>query len=121
MSVGGRITLIQAVLSNLSVYNVSLFKCPMLVLNRLEKLQRNFLWQGNEPKIKFHLVDWKSVCKPRNKEGLGIKPLVHMKRAPLGKWLWKLARKGAIYGLRWSLQNTSSPEDGILEYRFSGV
>lgn len=54
---GGRITLIKAVLANLVVYFMSLFRCPMLVLDRLEKFERDFLWQGREPKKKFHLVD----------------------------------------------------------------
>lgn len=44
LSVGGRITLIQEVVSYLPVDYMSLFKCSMSVLNTLEKLQRYFLW-----------------------------------------------------------------------------
>lgn len=62
LSIGGRIILIQAVLSNLPVYFMLLYRCPMSVVNRLEKLRRDFLWQGNESKKKYHLVEWKAVC-----------------------------------------------------------
>lgn len=55
--VGGRVTLIHSVLANLPVYFMSKFKCPASVVERLEKLQRDFLWHDRESKNKFHLVD----------------------------------------------------------------
>eukprot|EP00268_Persea_americana_P026128 TRINITY_DN25505_c0_g3_i1.p1 TRINITY_DN25505_c0_g3~~TRINITY_DN25505_c0_g3_i1.p1 ORF type:complete len:111 (-),score=10.51 TRINITY_DN25505_c0_g3_i1:253-585(-) len=44
LSLGGRITLIKAALANLPIYFMSLFKCPMEVINQIKKLQKNFLW-----------------------------------------------------------------------------
>eukprot|EP00268_Persea_americana_P005048 TRINITY_DN11696_c0_g1_i8.p1 TRINITY_DN11696_c0_g1~~TRINITY_DN11696_c0_g1_i8.p1 ORF type:complete len:234 (+),score=29.37 TRINITY_DN11696_c0_g1_i8:35-736(+) len=44
---GGRVTLIKSVLSNLLVYYFSLFKCPASLIGRIERLQREFLWYGN--------------------------------------------------------------------------
>lgn len=46
LSVGGRIILIQAVLSNLPEYFMSLYRCPMSIVNRLEKLRRVFFMAG---------------------------------------------------------------------------
>eukprot|EP00268_Persea_americana_P008169 TRINITY_DN13144_c0_g1_i12.p1 TRINITY_DN13144_c0_g1~~TRINITY_DN13144_c0_g1_i12.p1 ORF type:complete len:489 (+),score=85.97 TRINITY_DN13144_c0_g1_i12:613-2079(+) len=43
LSLGGRVTLIKAALTNLPIYFMSLFKCPMEVMNRIEKMQRDFL------------------------------------------------------------------------------
>lgn len=51
---------------------------PDVSSERVGKLHRDFLGQGKESKKRFHLVDWKSVCKPRKSGGLGIKSLVHM-------------------------------------------
>lgn len=48
LPLGGKVTLIQAMLSNLLVYYMSLLKCPMSVENMLEKLGRDFLSQGRE-------------------------------------------------------------------------
>ena len=69
---GGRVTLIKNTLSNLPTYFLSLFPIPTAVANRLEKLQRNFLWGGIVDEPKFHLVKWATVCSPIA-SGLGDK------------------------------------------------
>jgi len=46
LSKGGRVTLIKSTLSNLPTYFLSLFPIPVRVANRIEKLQRDFLWGG---------------------------------------------------------------------------
>ena len=48
LSKGGRVTLIKSTLSNLPTYILSLFPIPAIVANRIEKLQRNFLWVALE-------------------------------------------------------------------------
>ena len=58
LSKGGRLTLIKSSLSNLPTYFLSLFRIPVSVVNRLEKLQRDFLWGGQNEEPKFHLVKW---------------------------------------------------------------
>lgn len=70
LSLGGIITLIKAALANLPINFMSLFKCPMEVVSRIEKLQQDFLWHGKEKK-EFHLVKWSEVCKPKKEGGLG--------------------------------------------------
>jgi hypothetical protein len=62
LSKGVRLTLIKSTLSNLPTYYLSLFPIPMGVANRLEKLQRDFLWGGVGDEFKFHLVNWSKVC-----------------------------------------------------------
>ncbi|XP_077242388.1 uncharacterized protein LOC143882885 [Tasmannia lanceolata] len=48
LSFGGRITLIKAASSNMPVYFMSLFKIPAMVVKRIEKIQRDFLWENKE-------------------------------------------------------------------------
>jgi hypothetical protein len=55
------------------------------VANRIEKLQRNFLWDGVGDVFKFHLVSWSNSCSPMSFGGLGVRNLVRFNRAPLGK------------------------------------
>lgn len=88
--IAGRITLIQFALANLPIYFMTLFKCSSSVVNRIEKLQRNFLWQGKVSKKNYHLLNWKSICMPKEEGGLGLRPLREVKKVLLGKWLWRI-------------------------------
>ena len=71
LSIGGRITLINACLSNLLVYYMSLFKMPKVVIERLDRIRRDFLWDGQGDKKKLHLMKWSEVIKPKSSGGLG--------------------------------------------------
>jgi hypothetical protein len=91
LSKGARVTLIKSTLSNLPTYYLSLFPIPMGVANRMEKIQRDFLWGGVGKEFKYHLVNWDRVCEPIRCGGLGIRNLVLFNQALLGKWLWRYA------------------------------
>jgi hypothetical protein len=83
--------LIKTTLSNIPTYMLSLFPIPSSVANRLERLQRNFLWGGINEENKFHLVNWSVVCSPLQNGGLGFRNLCRFNQALLGKWLWHFA------------------------------
>ena len=91
ISKGGRITLIKSTMASLPIYNMSLFRMPKSVVNRLEKLQRDFLWGGGSLERKVHLIKWEVVCTQREKGGLGIRKIDSLNKALLGKWLWRFA------------------------------
>ena len=83
-SKGSRLTLLKSALSSLPTYLLSLFTIPIHVANKIEKLQRDFLWDDS----KTHLLGWDKVCLPIAKGGLGIRKLTTFNKALLGKWLW---------------------------------
>uniref|UniRef100_A0A803P465 Reverse transcriptase domain-containing protein n=1 Tax=Cannabis sativa TaxID=3483 RepID=A0A803P465_CANSA len=89
LSKGGRLTLIQSVLSSLPLYFLSLFKAPRSVTKALEKMMRDFLWEGSESSGGEHLVAWDEVCRPRHEGGLGIGRLELRNKSLLMKWLWR--------------------------------
>ncbi|RVW65604.1 putative ribonuclease H protein [Vitis vinifera] len=91
LSKGGRITLIKSTLANLPVYQLSLFRMPKLVVKRLEKLQRDFLWGGGSMERKIHLINWEVVCSQKESGGLGIRKIDLLNKALLGKWIWRFA------------------------------
>ena len=66
---------------------LSLFTIPIAVVDRLERIQRNFLQESSEECFKYPLVAWEKVCSPLEMGGLGISKLVHFNQALLGKWL----------------------------------
>jgi hypothetical protein len=89
LSKGGRVTLIKSTLANVPTYFLSLFHLPSSVAAHLEKLQRDFLWDGLGEESKFHLVKWSKVCSPISDGGLGIRNFLLFNHALLGKWLWR--------------------------------
>ncbi|KAJ9699285.1 hypothetical protein PVL29_008065 [Vitis rotundifolia] len=91
MSKGGRITLIKSTLASIPIYQLSLFRMPKLVVKRLEKLQRDFLWGGGSMERKIHLINWEVVCTQKEKGGLGIRKIDLLNKALLGKWIWRYA------------------------------
>ena len=91
LSKGGRLTLIKSTLSSLPIYLMSLLVIPRKVCARLEKIQRDFLWGGGALEKKPHLVNWSAVCTNMRQGGLGIRSLVALNKALLGKWNWKFS------------------------------
>ncbi|GKV53518.1 hypothetical protein SLEP1_g60039, partial [Rubroshorea leprosula] len=90
LSFGGRIILLNAVLSSIPVYYFSTLKGPKKVINLLSLIQRRFLWGGCEKKNKIAWVGWDHVCRTKNEGGLGVKNLGTFNLALLGKWRWRL-------------------------------
>ena len=56
LSKGGRLTLLKSTLSSLPTYYLSLFTIPVAVANKLERIQRKFLWGSSDECFKHSLV-----------------------------------------------------------------
>ena len=85
-------------MSNLPIYYMSLFKMPKVVIERLDRIRRDFLWEGHGEKKKLHLMKWSEVIKPKSKGGLGLGSL----EIKIGRcWLnggGGLGRKRRLFG-----------------------
>jgi hypothetical protein len=57
---------------NLPTYLLLLFPILVRVANRLDKIQKAFLWGGIGDEAKFHLVKWNMNCTPLHSGGLGV-------------------------------------------------
>jgi len=53
ISFGGRVTLIQSVLTSIPIYYFSFFRVPQTVMDKLVKLQHKFLWGGGHDNKKI--------------------------------------------------------------------
>ncbi|XP_071695506.1 uncharacterized protein [Rutidosis leptorrhynchoides] len=87
LSVGGRLTLIKAILSNLPIYLMLLYKIPSGILDSLEAIRRNFLWNFFDKKG-ITWVNWDQTRALIQKGGLGIGSLKAKNLSLLGKWWW---------------------------------
>ncbi|PNX83328.1 ribonuclease H, partial [Trifolium pratense] len=98
LSIGGRVTLINSVLSSLPLYFFSFYKAPRCIINKLVRIQRNFLWGGGLEDKKLCWIKWEQVCLPKDKGGLGVKDLELFNTALLCKWKWRyLNEKDALW------------------------
>jgi hypothetical protein len=65
LSIAGRTTLINSSLVNSTIYHMSMYLLPKTVIKRMDKSRRKFLWQGGSLKKKYHLVQWKKICRSK--------------------------------------------------------
>lgn len=64
----------SSVLDGIPTYFMFLFPMPAEVQKKLDKIRRDFHWEGGNSKDhKFHLVNWSKVTTPKQFGGLGIK------------------------------------------------
>lgn len=101
LSLGRRITLLNSVLSAVPLYTLSFYKIPDTVLLEIDKIRRQFLWQGTISKRKYALMNWSDLCIARQFGGMGILDLHQMNSALLIKWWWRY--KDPQYSNLWKL------------------
>nr|CCA66180.1 hypothetical protein [Beta vulgaris subsp. vulgaris] len=116
LSLGGRLTLIKASLSNLPLYYMSLFPVPKGVIEKINKLMRAFLWCGDFGKRPFSMVSWSIVQQPKTSGGLGIGNILHKNLSLLFKWIWRLFENpssmwGSIIRSKYNYSSTCSISD----------
>jgi hypothetical protein len=69
LSIGGKVTLLNLVLSVIPLYWMSLYRLSIHVRNEIDKIRKRFLWYGgNSFRKKYHIISWKIVCKSKARE-----------------------------------------------------
>lgn len=57
---------------------------PKSILDEIDRVRRQYLWDGNSSSKKRALVNWDLVCKPKKFGGLGLKNLQLWNTTALG-------------------------------------
>ncbi|WVZ90234.1 hypothetical protein U9M48_036551 [Paspalum notatum var. saurae] len=108
LSIGGRLTLINSVLTSLPMYMMSFFSIPKGVLKKLDYFRSRFFWQGDENKKKYRLAKWTILLIAfdglwqqilRNKY-VGSKPLVQVEWKVGDSHFWSCLMKVKLDFLR---------------------
>ena len=72
---------------------------PNRVIQRLDKIRRDFLWKGteeNDSTVKY-LVKWNKVLWGKKHGGLGVRNLEKQSKALRLKWLWRYSQEPQPY------------------------
>jgi ribonuclease HI len=93
LSPAGRMVLIQSVTSAIPSYYMQTNALPNSVCNKLDRLNRNFLWGSSEEKKKMHMVGWEKVCRTKSLGGLGLYACKPRNIALLAKLNWRLLQE----------------------------
>ncbi|KAL8507357.1 hypothetical protein ACS0TY_018052 [Phlomoides rotata] len=110
ISIGGRLTLLNAVLSSLPVYFLSTYRAPKSVVRENVKLHRIFFWGVVRVRAKCLGSSGRQYAIIKS-WGLGVKNIECFNKALMGKWAWRfLVEKGSLWtrviksrwGLSWS-------------------
>jgi hypothetical protein len=90
LSMGGRLILINFVLTSLVMFMLSFFEVPRGVLEKIDYYISSFYWQSDQHKKKYRLARWNIICQPKEQGGLGILNIDVQNKCLLSKWLFKL-------------------------------
>jgi exonuclease III len=97
LSYGGRLVLLNSVLSSLPMFMMSFFEIPKGVLKNLDHFRSRFFWQGSSDKHKYRLAKWNILCRPKDQGGLGILDLKLQNKCLLAKWLVNLLNTDGLW------------------------
>lgn len=89
LSKGGKITLINSLLTSLPTYQMSVFKAPPSIYRNIEQTWRNFFWKHPNDNNKLHLIKCSVITSPKEKGGLEISRIKDTNFPLLNKWLWR--------------------------------
>ena len=91
----GRVTLACSVISYIPTYYIQNQLFSKVVCNSIDKIIKNFIWGKGELGCGFNLINWKTIIKPRNFGGLGIRETRIANVYMLRKLAWQLLCNGS--------------------------
>ncbi|XP_074303189.1 uncharacterized protein LOC141637599 [Silene latifolia] len=97
-SYAGRLVIVRSVLNSLHSYWASMFIIPKGIINRIEAVCRNLLWDNSADYRRTPLVGWDTVGRPKEKVGLGLKDQEIWNKAMVGRLVnWVAENRDSIW------------------------
>ena len=90
LSFAGRAVLAKSVMSTIPNYVMQATTLPTHLCEKLDKINRDFLWGSTSEKRRLHLVCWNKIIRPKEEGGLRIQAAKFKNLALLAKLNWRL-------------------------------
>ena len=72
------------------IYCITVFPLAVWARKKIDKIRRSFLWKGEGNANGGHcLVNWPTVCMPKDLGDMGVPDLERFGRALRLRWLWQ--------------------------------
>ena len=94
LSMAGRSVLIQASTSAIPTYVMQNNMLPGKILDGIDRVNRNFLWNSTNTKHSMHWVGWRKITTPKDVGGLGLQTAKGRNTALLAKLNWRFHTEG---------------------------
>ena len=94
LTLAGRLTLANSVLSTILIYWMSIIRIPSIVVDKIDRMRCNSLWRGNSLCLGGHCLSWwDQICRPKQLGGLGVINTKLLNTCLLTKWWWRYFRE----------------------------
>nr|GEY43331.1 RNA-directed DNA polymerase, eukaryota [Tanacetum cinerariifolium] len=98
LSIGGRFTLLKAVLGASPLYTMSIFKAPLGVLKKMESIRNKFFNGADLGDNKMTWIAWDKVLASKERGDLGVSSFHALNRALILKWVWRfVSQDGSLW------------------------
>ncbi|XP_026383357.1 uncharacterized protein LOC113278837 [Papaver somniferum] len=95
MCQAGRGTMVKAVLNAAPMYQMSTYKIPKTLINKLDTLQSKFFW-GYKTNRGHNRIAWSHLCFPKELGGLDFRDLEMLNHALLIKMAWRVCMQSDL-------------------------
>lgn len=119
LSRGGRLQLLNSVLSSIPIYFMSCFRLPDWVIRKIDRIRRDFLW-GKDSGRGMSLLNWDACRMAKSQGGLGISDIQLQNLALLLRWWGRLYQPKEELWAKVVLQlrvKNASPQVGMVRPR----
>eukprot|EP00253_Pinus_taeda_P001855 PITA_01855 len=116
LNLAARVVLLKATIQAIPIYPLSVMAAPKGICNKLVEIYRKFLWGGPKQQKKWALCSWKSLTKPKEKGGLGLRDPWTLNQVLAAKLGWRWLQGGPdLWKEIWTVKyNMPLSREGIL-------